>query len=297
MGMGGAFIAVADDANTTYWNPAGLTQLEASEFTCTPTLYNRDEYNYDDFVSLVIPLGVEEQSWGSLGFSFINSGTDPELDWGKNETIDRWFWLSGGIKIFDGLSLGANLRLRDYEEKIKINTGWVVEGVAGPYSTSDEDSTFGVDLALFWKSGKFSFGILWQDMNEPELELFGAESKCKGNLRPGIAFRPDDKTVIALDMYDATGSTHGDADDVSQDLRIGVERWFTEYFVLRAGVYHLNSDTDANKAVTFGAGLKELGEKGGIFSSGQLDYCLLYWIDPASGASEFTHQIGLSFRF
>jgi len=26
-GMGGAFVAISDDATATYWNPAGLTQL------------------------------------------------------------------------------------------------------------------------------------------------------------------------------------------------------------------------------------------------------------------------------
>src|ERR1043166_3350945 len=32
-GMGGAFVAVADDANALYWNPAGLTQLDSAEAT------------------------------------------------------------------------------------------------------------------------------------------------------------------------------------------------------------------------------------------------------------------------
>ncbi len=33
MGMGETFIGIADDANTLYWNPAGLPQLQRQEFT------------------------------------------------------------------------------------------------------------------------------------------------------------------------------------------------------------------------------------------------------------------------
>jgi hypothetical protein len=32
LGMGGAFVAVADEASTVYWNPAGLTRVEEFEF-------------------------------------------------------------------------------------------------------------------------------------------------------------------------------------------------------------------------------------------------------------------------
>ena len=30
-GMGGAFVAIADDASAAFWNPAGLTQLESNQ--------------------------------------------------------------------------------------------------------------------------------------------------------------------------------------------------------------------------------------------------------------------------
>lgn len=54
LGMGGAFIAVADDATAASWNPGGLTQLERPEF------------------SLVL-----SQKWFSEDFT---SGTHPELN-------------------------------------------------------------------------------------------------------------------------------------------------------------------------------------------------------------------------
>ncbi|HOV32216.1 MAG TPA: outer membrane protein transport protein, partial [Candidatus Hydrogenedens sp.] len=51
IGMGGAFIAVADDATAASWNPGGLTQLERPEFSVVYTY----KYLGEDFESLPHP--------------------------------------------------------------------------------------------------------------------------------------------------------------------------------------------------------------------------------------------------
>ncbi len=43
IGMGGAFIAVADDATAASWNPGGLTQLRLPEFSVVGSFYHRGE--------------------------------------------------------------------------------------------------------------------------------------------------------------------------------------------------------------------------------------------------------------
>jgi long-subunit fatty acid transport protein len=43
IGMGGAFIAVADDATAASWNPAGLTQLRKPEFSVVYSYFRRSE--------------------------------------------------------------------------------------------------------------------------------------------------------------------------------------------------------------------------------------------------------------
>ncbi|MCF7875219.1 MAG: type IX secretion system membrane protein PorP/SprF [Candidatus Omnitrophica bacterium] len=274
MSMGGAFIAVSDDINATYWNPAGLTQIKNLEITYTGTIHNRDEFYYNDFASIAMPLRIKEKNWGSLGFSFINSGRNQTP---SSKTTDRWYWLSYGINLFDGLSLGTNLRGQVY----KTQSGSAI-------FKKDNTSFFAADLALLWYYKKFSFGILWQRINEPTIKVYGQKNKYSSNLRLGTAFRPDNKTIISMDIDDTTGEV------VNQNLRIGIERWFTDNFAIRIGGYDFNSNTNA--AITFGIGLKTY-PKNNIFNSLHLDYNLMYWTKQTSGYNDFTHQIGVTFKF
>ncbi len=79
MAMGGAFIAVANDATTTYWNPAGIADF--SSFLTTPgsmeiSLMHSErfgeliDYNY---FSTVFPLKNGKSGWG---VSLIHMGID-----------------------------------------------------------------------------------------------------------------------------------------------------------------------------------------------------------------------------
>jgi long-subunit fatty acid transport protein len=66
MGMGGAFIAVADDATAASWNPAGLTQLKKPEISFALSYFKRR----DDFSSSKHPetSGLQESSSTELNY-------------------------------------------------------------------------------------------------------------------------------------------------------------------------------------------------------------------------------------
>jgi len=299
LAMGGAFVGVADDENATYWNPAGLTQIEDIKLTYTPTLYDRDTVNYDDFVSVVSPLIFDGQDYGNLGFSFVNSGAKAV----SMEIVDKWYWLSYAKKLpidFLDLSLGVNLRQRNYETT--INAGWMIAGtsIIGPDTSSD--NAVGLDLSLFWKLDKVSLGVLWQDVNEPEFDLFGERLKLKAisNLRPGISFRPDDKTIICAELYDVLG----ESEETENNLRLGIERWFDLPYegislAARLGGYNINSDSSLDKAVTGGLGIKfgpQAFAQDGIncpLTFG-IDYTCMHWFDMPAGTDDFTHMLGFN---
>lgn len=290
--MGGAFIGVADDVNAVYWNPAGLVQIEDIQLTYTPTLYDRDTINYDDFVSAVSPLRFSGQDWGSLGISFINSGYKET----GGQIIDRWTWLSYAKKLPLNLSLGVNLRHQNY--KWRVNRGYYIVGTSIIGPVEDSDSALGVDVAFFWKWQKFSLGVLWQDLNEPEYSLFGDRIRLQSinNLRPGMAYRPDHKTTLSAELYDVTSQSATE----NYDLRMGIERWFDlplkgSELAVRAGGYNINASEKSSRAVTGGLGWK-LGP--GVLSECDewpmtldIDYTVMYWTDTPSGG-DFTHLLG-----
>ncbi|MFH1505109.1 MAG: type IX secretion system membrane protein PorP/SprF [Candidatus Omnitrophota bacterium] len=290
LAMGGAFVGVADDANAVYWNPAGLTQLEDVQFTYTPTLYDRDEVNYDDFVSLVFPLELEGDKV-SLGISFVNSGHNLVSD----EVIDRWVWLSYAVQLPGNLSLGTNLRYRDYEWK--INEGYMLSGTSVTGPIKDSDNSVGIDLSLFWKWDKLSAGLLWQDINEPEFNFFDDRFTLKyaRNLRPGLAFRPDEKTILSVELYDIASRTS----DSNNNLRLGAERWFDlpaegAKIALRAGGYDINDDL--NRAITGGIGC-EFGQNDKWPMTFSIDYAAMYWTDAPSSTEDWTHMLGFKVSF
>jgi photosystem II stability/assembly factor-like uncharacterized protein/long-subunit fatty acid transport protein len=80
-GMGGAFIAVSDDATAASWNPAGLIQVERPEVSLVGEYVHRKE----DFFS---PANPEIDNTGSVSTSDINfvSATFP-FHWHKNMVV------------------------------------------------------------------------------------------------------------------------------------------------------------------------------------------------------------------
>lgn len=80
LGMGSAFVAIADDATATYWNPAGLAKINKNGFsTMYSDIFRTGEgsffsqglvsYNFINYIHQI-------QGIGSLGLSWIRQGID-----------------------------------------------------------------------------------------------------------------------------------------------------------------------------------------------------------------------------
>lgn len=66
LGMGGAFIAVADDATAASWNPAGLIQLERPEVSIVGNWFSRSEDN--DFGDQPQANGIQRVNESSINY-------------------------------------------------------------------------------------------------------------------------------------------------------------------------------------------------------------------------------------
>jgi long-subunit fatty acid transport protein len=82
LGMGGAFIAVADDATAASWNPAGLVQLERPEVSVVGEAVTRSE----DGFSRNHPETSANQSVSRAGLNYL-SATYPFAVWGCNMVV------------------------------------------------------------------------------------------------------------------------------------------------------------------------------------------------------------------
>jgi hypothetical protein len=75
IGMGGAFVAVTDDATAPYWNPAGGVYLPYRDVIFQHAEKFGSLLNHD-FLGGVIPLGGPTGHQSALGFSLIRLGVD-----------------------------------------------------------------------------------------------------------------------------------------------------------------------------------------------------------------------------
>lgn len=133
LGMGGAFIGVADSIETVYWNPAGLTQIKEESIYLTLTLNHNDQMGYRSFIAL-------NQNFGNIatGFSYITR----LRSW---DVLEEWYVISLATKITYDWSIGIN----------------------GRYETHSNNFTdTQVDISSLWSiTNCFKLGFLYQSLN------------------------------------------------------------------------------------------------------------------------------------
>ncbi|MFH0777430.1 MAG: UPF0164 family protein [Candidatus Eisenbacteria bacterium] len=82
LGMGGAFVALADDASAVYWNPAGLADIRERELEAMHAEQFGDVINYD-FVAVALPLSRPGEKRSCLGAAIIRLAVD-DIPYTKN---------------------------------------------------------------------------------------------------------------------------------------------------------------------------------------------------------------------
>ena len=183
LSMGGAFIAVADDANTITWNPAGLPGLRRTEFTSTYSdLYAMGiNQSYIGFVrpfSDRVAVGLD---WSNIGFN------DKELLYSENKLN-----FALGIQAHRKFAFGLTLKylMRDMQ----------LDGTS--YGKS---SGFGYDMGfLFQPLKRMKVGLGVYDLTGTQIsykdrtneEILGQAFKL------GISYMPINGLTFAADYGD-----------------------------------------------------------------------------------------------
>ena len=300
MGMGGAFVGVADDAEAVFYNPAGIALQPCGQATLTVAANNNSTVGVQDFFAITTPF--DEHSTIGFGYSrtlLASLGSDDpitrrlldslnvyepealgragiseelgplsELQWKEDQ-----YWLAGAYRYDCGVCVGVNVRWTK-DDFTLAETGVLVaparsRGAAAaslPLSAGI-DTNVGVDLGLLYSPAPNArLGLMVRNINEPDQSIMVGDETLDGVLR-----RTYD---LGLSVINPGGGVPGmlvsaEVSDLSDELnrafRFGLEQRTKRgcyTYAWRAGWYGDYS------AVTVGAGL--------WFKQWQLDVAYLH---------------------
>ncbi|MDD5688434.1 MAG: PorV/PorQ family protein [Elusimicrobia bacterium] len=268
-GMGGAQVAVAEDVNSVYWNPAGLGSVSATEFSFMHLSYFEGiSYEY-----LAIGHPINESSTIGLQIMYLNYGNiDKTLEdaAGAYDTV-------GSVGTFGAKDIGGAISYGKQVDET-INVGGSLK-MASQKIDSDNTTGFGIDLGVEYVpvKGGIQLGLAVQNIGSK----VGSDS-LPGNIKAGLgkklsAFEGENNLTIAADV------NYG-LDSATTKENIGMELVIAEMIGIRAG-YKLGYDEET---YTLGGGFKINGES----STFNIDYAFV----PTKDLGD-THRISLGIRF
>ncbi len=181
LAMGGASVAVANDATAGYWNPAGLSHIEKVSFS-SMIAANMSEDRKFNYLAI-----AGKFNFGALGFSWLNSGTSDiqGYDAQKNSTGD--FNFNDHIFLF---SYGSAME--------KLHVGFNFKVV---HSKADADADYSATGVGFDAGVKYIFDdMVHFGMTAGDLGTKVSGDKVPANFRVGVALFPVEGFTIPMDL-------------------------------------------------------------------------------------------------
>jgi F plasmid transfer operon, TraF, protein len=303
LGMGGAFVAVADDATAVYWNPAGLPRsgiivaslewqtLETGEETPTPliglqdgsgtlvafgtppfglTYYRLRETRLD--VPLAGPsLSATDQSAPLVAASLVTHNAGASLA----QSIGKFLDVAATIRFVRGVASVAPLA-GDVAREAALDRAADVPGHGS--------QTVDVDVGALVAIGRLRAGLVARNVWEPafDTDAPGVSISLDRQVRAGVAWYGSSlSTVVACDV-DLTRTSS--AAKPRRHVAIGGEHWWAgRRFGARAGL-RLNTIDEAHPAGSAGA---SVGLTSSVFLDAQLTH----------GGSSADRSWGVGVRF
>ncbi len=226
LGLGGSFAAVTNDANSIFWNPAGLPFLQRQEVTSMYSKLFGLELT-DSYIGYSYPINDNQ----AVGADWFHHGySDDEL--GVKRDI---FHIAYGIRLHSMISLGASAKYVGTNTSLDdINYG--------------KASGFGFDGGIIISPiQNLKVGVTLMDIGGTSVKYDTdvSEEIYRQQLRFGMAYTPLDGLLVACDIDDR--------------YHLGAEYWLFPNLALRSGVQKARNEvngTERGIITSFGSSFK-----------------------------------------
>jgi tetratricopeptide (TPR) repeat protein len=283
IGMGNAFIGLADDGYSIYYNPAGLGRIGWQELVLD---YGKLYWGLDDNSNLgqsFVGYAQSLKRMGTLGVGWLNFALTRYY---REDT----FMLAYGKEIShsqggSSLAAGVNLKVlyKGFEKTLytenatNLDTGQPKGGRDPVFENGYSHTGFSTNLGLLYDLGRHhSFGLTLNDVNQPNMGLADKDRVILAT-KLGYAYRSSNFNMVSDLTFKRRDIT----------ISAGTEKWFMgKTLAVRGG---LGIGTREYASLSLGASYRYSQ----LF---QFDYSFVY---PLRGISSFygSHRVSLTLRF
>jgi len=239
--LGSAYSAVAEDATTIVWNPAGLGAVKSFEFSFMHMMYGKDiSFEY---AASTIPL-----DFGTFGLNFIYLGMEPlahfedgELTGLNVDYYDMAVSLAFGKEFFNTYGFGLTTKY--------IKSAMGIKDTPKYYNAQGFAIDCGLiarfDILKFYKSAEknLRIGAAVQNITLQKLKYIEGEFPFPMVIRPGFYYKPIKYSALMFD--------YNIISDSPNTINAGIEILPEWLLSPRAGI----KIKDKLKTFTFGGGL------------------------------------------
>jgi len=252
LGLGGAFVAAADDGNAMRYNAGGLGYIDDIQLNLTYARHFSGLINYN-YAGVVLPFG----SAGSFGASFGLLAEESKIY--KEQMIT----LSYSRKLLNQISAGMSFKL--LSTSFDENNEDIQEN---PYFTKKTStSAFTIDLGLLTKPitglnlGIAAENLIPSDVNISTEDLSDDEKNVPINIRAGLAYNL--AAIAQSAQQEALRDVLAQTQIMSEfslrngesEIHFGAEAWVHKTTSIRGG-YANKSGVHSSSSIAIGASIK-----------------------------------------
>ena len=248
LGLGGAFVALADDSNAANYNAAGLGYIDKIQLGATHAQRFNGLITYNT-ISGIIPFGRA----GSIGASLGMLAEDSEI---YREQTAR---ISYGNALFKQLAIGANLKF--FGISFDETNEFVVEN---PYFAQTSSSAISFDVGLIAKPFQsLSLGASVENILPADMSISETQTDSVPlNIRAGLAYSLESIAEISAQGAAVSNLLKGSLvtlEIASRNgeiyIRTGAEIWLNKSIAVRGG-YGVKNGSNSAGALSLGGSAK-----------------------------------------